>query len=184
MGATKRKAAKPAASKTSTTSAGQRRRTSKAAAPKTAAPRILLEGRHTEDLKLELVDAADSLLVNLQKINDALEEGADVVITDEFHQQAKYLLEMEAWGKDVKGKLKTLYIALRDAGATFEHGRFAPQFKETSRRSVKWQEEAIRLKRKLAALEGDEFDEKVFVAQVQAEYPKTSSTSLAFAELG
>lgn len=178
MGATKRKAASKDSGKTK--SAGRRRRR----ATKSAAPKIVLEGRATEDLKHELVEASDSLIVNLTKVLDALEEGADVIVTDEFHQQTKYLCDLDTWSTNLKKKLRDLYVALREKGVTFENGRFAPQFKDTSRRSVKWQEEAIRLARKLAALEDEDFDEKTFVAKTQAGYPASKSTSLSFAELG
>lgn len=181
MGATKRKAAESGKSK----SAGRRRRRATTKAP--PAPSVTLEGRATEDLMHELTEASDSLVVNLMKLVDHLTEDASaaVEVPAEFHEQAKFLCDLEALGKKMKERLKGLYYDLRDRGATFIHGQFAPQFKEGERRSPSWKEEAIVQRKEVAALKGEtDFDAKVYEAQVLAKTPASTTKSLSFANLG
>jgi hypothetical protein len=70
----------------------------------------------------------------------------------------------------------------KEKGGKFSLGRIAITFPERTERRPKWKEEAVKVAGELATVRGEGFSEEVFVQEVQAQYPATTSVSVKLVE--
>lgn len=70
----------------------------------------------------------------------------------------------------------------RKEGGVFEEGKYDALFPESSARSVKWKEEAIKLAEELATLKKLPWSSTEFVEGIQTKYPQNTSTRVQITE--
>jgi hypothetical protein len=119
----------------------------------------------------------------------ALKAEAAVEKLDESIQCPQALLRalivaeaVEKAAKKLVSNLQTKFLAHADAQGAFEPGKIAVQITETSRRSVSWKDEAVRLGEELADEKGDEWDKKEFEKDISSKYPKSTSRKVSLVE--
>jgi hypothetical protein len=123
-------------------------------------------------------------------VNDfALKAEAAVGKLDESTQCSQSLLralliaeEVEKAAKKLAGTLQAKFLDHADAQGAFEPGKIAVQITETSRRSVKWKDEAVRLGEELAAETEAEWNQKEFEKDISAKYPESTSRKVSLVE--
>jgi len=80
-------------------------------------------------------------------------------------------------------ELQAKVLAHADAQGAFEAGTLAVQIAETSRRNVRWKDEAIATGEALAKEQGKDWDVKQFEETVSSKYPKSTSRKVKLIEV-